>query len=237
LVAVLLAAGCGLVTDVSFAPETAPLPRRTATETQGVPASPSPSPSTPELAVDRDRIPYSAQRKREMADYARRHYGIRGARLEPNLIVLHFSETEDYASVRSHFASNEPNMGERPGVCAHYVIEQDGTVHELVPPDLMCRHTVGLNHRAIGIEFVQSSRGHRAPWAVRQILARRPQMSAGLALVRQLQERHDIGTEGVIGHAMANTAAGFRDLLGWHNDHVDWQEAEVRVFRRRLLPQ
>ena len=54
------------------------------------------------------------------------------------------------------FAPNrpDPELHERPGVCAHFVIDRDGTIHQLVPLRLMCRHTVGLNHTAIGIEHV-----------------------------------------------------------------------------------
>jgi len=33
---------------------------------------------------------------------------------------------------------------------------------------------------------------------------------------------------------MANAALQFHDLLGWRNDHVDWQPADVAVFRSRL---
>jgi hypothetical protein len=33
---------------------------------------------------------------------------------------------------------------------------------------------------------------------------------------------------------MANDSPYFRDLLGWRNTHVDWQPADVRVFRTRL---
>lgn len=232
----LLATGCGLVSEVGLVPDGAGAPSATGT---AAPTAPATSPATtlagpPPVQIVRDHIAYDAPRQDQMAGYAQRHYGLHTALLEPSLIVLHFTESEDYASVRSHFAANEPNMGELPGVCAHYVVEQNGTVHELVPPDVMCRHTVGLNHLAIGIEFVQSSQGNSPTWAVRQVLARAPQMSAGLALVQELQERYGIATAGVIGHAMANETAGFRDLRGWRNDHVDWQEREVTTFRKRL---
>ena len=150
------------------------------------------------------------------------------------MVVLHFTESDDYPSVRSHFAANEPSLGEAPGVCAHYVVEQDGTVHELVPPTIRCRHTVGLNHLAIGVEFVQASHGRGARWAVQQILGRRAQAKAGGQLVARLQDRFGIPDAGVIGHAMANDANGFHDLQGWRNDHVDWEETEVLAFRRLL---
>ena len=181
-----------------------------------------------------DHLAFGATRKAETAAYSARHYGTRTARLTPTMIVLHYSESDTYASVRSLFAADQPNRGETPGTCAHYVVDQDGTIHELVPPTLMCRHTVGLNHLAIGIEFVQSSRGHDPRWATQQVLARRVQAAAGVALVESLQRRFAISDADVIGHAMANDSKGFRDLEGWRNDHVDWQAPEVDAFRQLL---
>lgn len=189
-------------------------------------------PTAPRIVTD--HLTFGATRKAETAAYAERHYGTRTARLRPSLIVLHYSESDTYASVRSLFEADLPNRGERPGTCAHYVVDQDGSIHELVPPTVVCRHAVGLNHVAIGIEFVQSSRGHDPRWATQQVLHRRAQAAVGVALVEHLQRRFSIADDEVIGHAMANDAKGFRDLEGWRNDHADWQAPEVEAFRRML---
>lgn len=189
-------------------------------------------PTAPRIVTD--HLTFGAERRAETAAYAERHYGTRTWRLDPSVIVLHYTESDTYASARSLFEADLPNRGERPGTCAHYVIDQDGTIHELVPPTVMCRHTVGLNHLAIGIEFVQSSSGHDPRWAVQQVLRRRAQLAAGVALVEDLQRRFPIADSDVIGHAMANDTKGFRDREGWRNDHTDWQEAEVVAFRRLL---
>ena len=149
------------------------------------------------------------------------------------MIVLHFTATDSYDSVWSTFDSNAPNLGERPGVCAHYVIEQNGTIDELVPPRIRCRHTIGLNHVAIGIEMVQAT-GRGSHWADQQILDRRRQVGAALRLVRWLQARYDIPTGEVIGHSMANDDPYFKDLQGWTNDHTDWLKRDVKEFRHRL---
>jgi hypothetical protein len=99
----------------------------------------------------------------------------------------------------------------------------------------MCRHVVGLNHVAIGIEFVQASHGRPARWAAQQILARHQQASAGVALVAALQRRFGIDDDRVIGHAMANDDPDFTERQGWRNDHVDWQTSEIRAFRALLV--
>ena len=185
-------------------------------------------------AIKEDHVSYGAQRRRQMAAYSKRHYGSREWRLRnPEVIVLHFTATDSYDSVWSTFDSNAPNLGEQPGVCSHYVIKQSGTIAELVPPAIRCRHTIGLNQTAVGIEMVQAT-GRGSHWADQQILGRHPQIRSALRLVRWLQGRYGIATGEVIGHAMANEDPHFKDLEGWTNDHTDWLKRDVAEFRRRL---
>ncbi len=179
-------------------------------------------------------IPYSQHRKDEMAAYAKRHYGIDSWTLDPQVIVLHFTETDTWEPVRSSFAIDSPNRGELPGTCAHFVVDQSGIVHALVPTNVMCRHAIGLNHVAIGIEIVQATHGPTSLWADQQILARPAQIQAVLALVRKLQAQFGIATSDVIGHATANGHRLFLDKEGWRNDHTDWQAPSVTEFRSRL---
>ena len=203
---------------------------------QGIPSEPgSSSPGvTPAPRIVAEHLTFGPTRKDETAAYAARHYGSRTWQLDPTMIVLHYTESDTYASARSLFEADLPNRGERPGTCAHYIVDQDGTIYELVPPTVMCRHAIGLNHLAIGIEFVQSSNGHDSRWAVQQVLRRTKQAAAGVALVEDLQRRFSIEDGAVIGHAMANDAKGFRDLEGWRNDHTDWQQPEIARFRSML---
>jgi hypothetical protein len=195
----------------------------------GLPPAPAPKPPIAE-----DHISYGDARREQMAAYSRRHYGNRDWRLDRHdAIVLHFTGSDSYSSAWSTFDSNAPNLGESPGVCAHYVVKQSGTIAELVPPRIRCRHAIGLNHRTIGIEMVQET-GRGSHWADRQILERRPQIRAALRLVRWLQARYGIATGDVIGHAMANDSPYFKDLQGWRNDHTDWLKKDVKTFRKRL---
>ena len=105
-------------------------------------------------------IPFGAARRAETAAYARRHYGIDSWRLRsPHVIVEHYTATTTFAPVWSTFAADtpDPELGEKPGTCAHFVVDTDGTIYQLVPLTTMCRHTVGLNWTAIGIEHVGTS--------------------------------------------------------------------------------
>ena len=83
-------------------------------------------------------------------------------------------------------------LHELPGTCAHFVVDRDGTIYRLVPVSLMCRHTVGLNYTAIGIEHVGTTDA--------QILGNRRQLDASLELTRWLRCRFGIPVRDVIGH-------------------------------------
>jgi hypothetical protein len=237
------AGGASSVTSSSSPPPSAAgtrPPPTTTTITDPVPTTTAPppaplTPSTPKPAITRDRISYGAKRRAEMAGYAYRHYGVRSFRLHPKLIVLHFTDSGpgSYPGVHALFDANAPNRGELPGVCAHYVVDQDGTIYQQVPLDLMCRHAIGVNDHAIGIEMIQQQ-GISSHWADQQILHRRPQIRSVLALVRWLQGRFHIARKNVIGHSMANDSPFFHDREGWRNDHTDWQARDVRELRRRL---
>ncbi len=220
-------------TTVTRAAPSVPVTPKLTTPTPTPTPTPSAPPAAAALRIVPALIPFPASRQAEMADYSLRHSGSATAQLTPTVIVLHYTAGGTWSSTRSSFASDVPNLGELPNVCAHYVVDQDGTVYQLVPTTIRCRHTIGLNDVAIGIEMVQAA-GSGPAWADQQILDRPAQVGAALALVRSLQSQYGIATNNVIGHAMANAALQFHDLLGWHNDHVDWQAADVAVFRSRL---
>jgi len=179
-------------------------------------------------------IDFPQRRKDEMARYSLLHYGASTWRLNPSMIVLHFTETETAAAARNGFANDSPNLGQLPGTCAHFIVAQNGDVWQIVPTSIMCRHTIGLNDKAIGIEIVQRTQGNSSHWADQQILDRPAQIGAVLALVRSLQRDYGINVGNIIGHATANQAPQFRDLQGWRNDHTDWQAQDVLEVRRRL---
>ena len=176
-------------------------------------------------------IPFGAARRAETARYAERHYGLDTYRLEhPHVIVEHYTATTTFAPVWSTFAADspDPELGELPGTCAHFVVDRDGTIYQLVPLDLICRHTVGLNWTAIGIEHVGTSDG--------SILGDRAQLSASLRLTLWLMHRFHVSLPNVIGHAESLTSAYHRELYApWRcQTHGDWQHRDMVVYRSRL---
>ncbi len=184
-------------------------------------------------AIVQDPIPFGARRKNEMVAYSRRHYGDATWHLKPRVIVLHYTDSGTYRSAWSTFAGDTASLGELPGTCAHFIVSQDGVIHQLVPTTVRCRHAIGLNQAAIGIEMVQVG-GRSAHWSDQQILHRTRQIRAVVALVRWLQATYGIATGDVIGHAMANGSRFFRDDEHWRNDHDDWLAVDVKQLRRML---
>ncbi len=176
-------------------------------------------------------IPYGPERRADMADYAQRHYGFHDHRLlKPRVIVQHYTVMSSFAPVFDYFSRNQPDpeLNELPGVCSHYVIDRDGTTYRLVPASVMCRHTVGLNWTAIGIEHVGMSDA--------QVMGNRRQLAASLRLTRALQGRFRIRTPNVIGHNENRQSRFHRERVPRlrNQTHLDFPRAVMRSYRRRL---
>ncbi len=176
-------------------------------------------------------IPFGEARRAETAAYARRHYGIHTWRLEhPRVIVEHYTASNSLAAAYSTFASDtpDPELGELPGVCAHFVIDRDGRIYQLVRLDTICRHTVGLNWTAFGIEHVGTSD--------RQILDNPAQLSASLSLTLWLMSTYKISLRNVIGHNESLTSPYHRERYRpWRcQTHGDWTRADMKIYRAAL---
>ena len=128
-----------------------------------------------------------------MRAYARRHYGIDDYRLRaPKVIVEHVAVAGSTGAVFATFAPDVPDveLHELPNVCSHFVVGADGSVVQMVPLSLMCRHTVGLNYTAIGIEHV-GFRDADVLGNARELRASlQPHALAALPLRDRGQERH-----------------------------------------------
>jgi N-acetylmuramoyl-L-alanine amidase len=182
-------------------------------------------------AIVQKPIPFGAARRAETAAYANRHYGLDTWRLRsPHVIVEHYTATTSFASAWSTFAADtpDPELGELPGTCAHFVIDRDGTIYQLVPLSTICRHTVGLNWTAIGIEHVGTSDA--------SILDNPRQLRASLRLTLWLMARYRISLPNVIGHAESLTSRYHRELYTpWRcQTHGDWQHVDMVAYRARL---
>ncbi len=169
-------------------PRPAPLQLPTAPAPAGPPAFAPPILDWP--------VEQTPERWRLMALYLQRHHGgpFTGdpevdTRMSPRAVVLHWTGSPRAKSAfftfqrvrqRGQRDRSEPNA---VNLSSHFVVERDGTIFRLLPETRMGRHTIGLNHLAIGVENVGDGRN----WPLTPA-----QVEANIALVRWLHSRHPI---------------------------------------------
>jgi N-acetyl-anhydromuramyl-L-alanine amidase AmpD len=146
------------------------------------------------------------------------------------VIVEHVTVSTTFSSVFNTFAADvpDPELHELPGTCSHFVVDRRGRIHQLVPLGLMCRHTVGLNWTAIGIEHVGMSDA--------QVMTDRRELRASLRLTRWLQARYRIPARDVIGHAESLSSPYHRERVPALRRQTHGDMAHTTMLRyRRLL--
>src|SRR5918996_2058813 len=176
-------------------------------------------------------IPYTKKRKRDMAAYSKRHYGAYKWRLRnPKLIVIHHAVAGSISTIYNTFAPNRPDVefGELPGVCTHYAVGAGGGAVKFVSPTIRCRHVVGLNHVAIGIEHVGFSDS--------DVLNRPSQLRGSLRLTQWLRCRFGIPIEGVIGHNESLSSPYYKELDPRFKGrtHGDFDHTSMERYRGEL---
>lgn len=218
--------------DGAIAPKLLPTPPTCAV------SAPHASPSDPgELELIPAPIPFGDDRKQLTVAYLERHHGgpFTGdldldTRMSPRMIVLHWTAGPSARSARNTFwrARQRPREGRSPAdevnLSAHFVVKRDGAILQLLEADRIGRHTIGLNHLAIGIE----NAGDRDHWPLTDA-----QVDANKALVRYLVARFDITH--LIGHYESRRFEGhpyFRERIRWFRSRkIDPGEAFMAEVR------
>ena len=139
------------------------------------------------------------ERREELSlQYLQQRYGISQDRatIKPQMVVVHWTAIRTFDETFAAFDPVElPQARDAIGsagalnVSSHYLIDRDGTIHQLLPDTTFARHVIGLNHCAIGIENVGN--GTDLPLT-------NAQFESNVALIRMLHEKHDI--EYLVGH-------------------------------------
>ncbi|WNJ99301.1 N-acetylmuramoyl-L-alanine amidase [Thalassospiraceae bacterium LMO-JJ14] len=129
-------------------------------------------------------------------DYASPNYNSRDG-VAPDMLVLHYTGMKNCGDALEKLCDPEAE------VSAHYLIDEDGTVYQLVDEAARAWHAgvaswrggSNINSRSIGIELVNPGHefGYRAfPEA---------QMQALMPLCRDIVARHAIAARNVVGHS------------------------------------
>lgn len=119
--------------------------------------------STDKIVIMQDPIKINEKRKELTKSYSKFHYGIDSYLLDdPKAIIIHATATPTYRSAHNSFyeetlkGRQDIKIGGEVNVSAHYIIDRDGTIYQQAPLDFMCRHAIGYNYTAIGIENVST---------------------------------------------------------------------------------
>ncbi|SDB64844.1 N-acetylmuramoyl-L-alanine amidase [Flavobacteriaceae bacterium MAR_2010_188] len=153
----------------------------------------------PSKSIIQKPIIFDQNRKDLSLEYLSSRYGItqQAPTIVPKMIVLHWTEIETFQdSYNAFYNPLLPNA--RPelkdagslNVSAHFLVDRDGLIYQLLPETTMARHTIGLNHCAIGIENVGGTK--ITPLT-------ESQLKANIWLVKYLSNKYDI--DYLIGHS------------------------------------
>lgn len=143
-------------------------------------------------------IIFDEQRIELTKEYLLKRYGLEQdtPEITPKMVVLHWTAIPSLkksfeAFNRSTLPNWRPDLVNVSGlnVSSHFLVDQDGTIYRLMPETTMARHTIGLNHCAIGIENVGGTEG---------LPLTKQQLKSNIYLVNYLASKYDI--EYVIGH-------------------------------------
>jgi beta-N-acetylhexosaminidase len=245
IVLALALAGCGSSSDRTIhvsgptrhvpsldpAQTTAPPTTPPATTQQANDPNANAAAGAPKPTIVQKPIKFGSKRKAEMAAYSKRHYGDNTYLLKnPKVIVEHYTATNSFSAAYNTFNSDTPDveLHELPGTCAHFIIDRDGTIYQLVKTTIRCRHTVGLNYTAIGIEHVGTSDA--------SVMNDAKQLQASLRLTRWLRCTNGIKVKNVIGH---NESLGspyhHENVARLRNQtHGDMTHATMQRYRKLL---
>ncbi len=151
----------------------------------------------PAITIIQKPINYSKERTELSLQYLKDRHGLIQDKpsISPKMIVLHFTNGGTIASNFNYFNQStiesarsfnkkESNLN----VGAHFLVDRDGTIYQLIDTNLLARHTIGLNYCAIGVENIGSTKN---PLTEKQV-------EANAQLIRYLVQKYSI--EYLIGH-------------------------------------
>ena len=118
------------------------------------------------------------------------HSSRNGAKI--TMVVLHCTE----ASLASTIKTFQDPGGRQ--VSAHYVVDRNGDIYQMVRDDDRANHCKGANANSVGIEHVASEKDAMAS----------AQKESSAALIRWLLAQYDISRSSIYGHAFAPGYSG-----------------------------
>jgi beta-N-acetylhexosaminidase len=146
-------------------------------------------------------IHFGEQRKRLTREYIKQHYGmdVKNIKIIPKLIVLHWTAVMDFKKSFQRLDaellySDRADIANASAlnVSAHFLVDRDGKIYQLMPENFMARHVIGLNYSSIGIENVGGENNAKDDLTPAQL-------QANIKLVKYLKAKYP-SIKQIIGH-------------------------------------
>ncbi len=175
------------------------------------------------LKIIQKPIDYSKERKQLSLDYMKQHHNLiqKNPNITPKIIVLHYTAggtiESNFRYFNNLYLENQRATLKKQSslnVSAHFLVDRDGTVYQLVDPEMFAIHTIGLNYCAIGVENIGSQS--------RSLTDK--QIEANAELIKYLAKKYPI--EYVIGHYEYGT---------FRNSKI-WKESDSNYFTPKEDP-
>lgn len=169
-----------------------------------------------DIQIIQKPIQYGEKRKSLSLEYLKVRHGLdqKEPTIVPRMIVLHYTAGGTAKSNINYFNNEEIENARtlnknqsKLNVSAHFIVDRDGTIYQLMDETLFARHTIGLNYMAIGVENIGS----------KQNPLTQAQVEANIKLVRYLCEKFDI--EYLIGHSEYTV---FRNSSVWKESNSNY---------------
>lgn len=184
-------------------------------------------------------ILFTEKRKKLTKEYIKSHYGfdVKDITIQPKSVVLHWTAIMDleksFERLNSELLfSDRADIAKASAlnVSAHFLVDRDGTIYQLMPDNWMARHVIGLNYSSIGVENVGGEGNTKEDLT-------KEQLDANIRLVRYLQAKYPT-IKNVIGHheyrEFEGTALWLEKDDGYRTKKADPGEKFMRDVREAL---
>jgi beta-N-acetylhexosaminidase len=152
-------------------------------------------------AIIQKPILFSQKRINLTKEYIKNHYAldVKNIDIKPKSIVLHWTSIMNFELCHERLKAEEIVAGRAYiekasllNVSAHFLVNRDGTIYQLMPENLMARHTIGLNYSSIGIENIGGQDNKEEDLTPEQV-------EANIKLIRYLKQKYP-NIEYLLGH-------------------------------------
>ncbi len=152
-------------------------------------------------AIIQKPIIFTEKRKELTKEYIKQHYAleVKDISIVPQTIVLHWTAVMDLEksfkrlNAQTLYSDRQDIASASAlNVSAHFLVDRDGTIYQLMPDNWMARHVIGLNYSSIGVENVGGEANKKEDLTPAQL-------QANIHLIEYLKAKYPT-IKNVIGH-------------------------------------